>query len=394
MSEQINGYFKVTWQGTMAHCQIFAPKEGGKPVTYKEVSNFLTHHAIAGYKEHDLHAAIASNQDCRVALCEGDGIPFAESVDTAISLDKMKITCRFYPPTDGGFNLTERDIETELTMRGVKSGIKYDAISAFVAHPIYCTDIILAEGQQPRHGTDARIEYFFNTNTSLKPKHNEDGSVDYHNLNNICPVETGQLLARLHPIDLGEAGEDVFGKRIAPRNVKNKKLEYGLNISINEDATEIFSNVTGHVALKGGKVFVSNVYEVPADVDSSTGDIDYDGSVHIKGSVRGGFSVMAKENIVVEGSVEDAMLVAGGDIIVKRGIAGMQRGYMEAQGNIICKYIENAKAYAGGYIETGSVIYSEVGAGSDVIVAEKKGFINGGTVRASGKVEDNIIGSA
>lgn len=50
----------------------------------------------------------------------------------------------------------------------------------------------------------------------------------------------------------------------------------------------------------------------------------------------------------------------------------MQRGLLEAKGNVITKYIENAKVFAGGYVETGSIIYSEVSAGEDVIVAEKK----------------------
>ena len=38
-------------------------------------------------------------------------------------------------------------------------------------------------------------------------------------------------------------------------------------------------------------VFVSNVYEVPADVGPSTGDIDYDGSVEVKGNVLSGYTV-------------------------------------------------------------------------------------------------------
>ena len=152
--------------------------------------------------------------------------------------------------------------------------------------------------------------------------------------------------------------------------------------------------MTGHVSLTGGKVFVSDVYEVQADVDTSTGDINYAGSVHIHGSVRGGFVVTSRGDIVVDGSVEDAMLQAGGDIIVQCGIQGMQRGLLEAKGNVITKYIENAKVFAGGYVETGSIIYSEVSAGEDVIVAEKKGFINGGVIRAGGKVEANSIGSS
>ena len=392
--EQKNGYFRLRWEEQMAVCQIFAPKDDGVPVSYKELASFLNNHGIEGYKEAELVQAIRSNQDCQVNLTQGDGIEFAESLELQCSLDKMKITGVFYPPTEKGSLMNAQDIEAFLRGKGVRFGVQDDVIEAFLEHHIYNTPLVLAEGKQPVHGRDARIEYYFNTNPSLKPKHNEDGSVDYHALNTICAVEKGDKLATLYPMDQGEPGMDVFGKAIPPRTVKNRVLEYGRNITVSEDGLNLYSDVTGHVSLTDGKVFVSDVYEVPADVDTTTGDIDYAGRVHIRGNVRGGFTVIAKDDIVVEGSVEDAMLQAGGDIIVKCGIQGMQRGILEAQGNVVTKYIENAKVFAGGYVETGSIIYSEVGAGEDIIVAEKKGFINGGVIRAGGKVEANSIGSA
>ncbi len=391
--EQINGYYRIIWRDTRAFCQIYAPKEGGQAVSYKDLSNFLSRHRLTNYKEYDVIQAIQSGKDAIVPLGMGDGIEFSESVDTMISLDKMKITCIFTPPSEKGSLLNKSDLMAELTTRGVRFGIDEAQMDDFLSNRVYNTEYVFAQGQQPRHGSDARIEYFFNINPNTKPKHNEDGTVDYHDLNTICPVAQGQLLARLHPVDYGDPGYDVFGKKITPRTVKNKRLEYGANISLSEDGTEIYSDVTGHVTYTAGKVFVSNVYEVPADVDSSTGDINYDGSVEIRGSVRGGFSVVAEGDIIVEGAVEDALLQAGGNIIVKQGISGMQRGVVDAKGNVICKYIENAFAFAGGYIESGSIIYSEVKAGEDVIVADKKGFINGGVIRAGGKVEAHNIGS-
>ncbi len=391
--EQVNGFFRVVWKDQLAVCQIFAPKPGGQPIVYKELSNFLSRHGIEGYSDAELQHAIHSNENCVVELTRGNGIEFMETVEIFISLDKMKVSCKFIPPSERGSLLSKQDLLADFSARGIRFGIKEDVIDEFLSHHVYNTEIVMAEGTQPRHGQDARIEYFFNTNTSLKPKHNEDGSVDYHSLNTICPVQKGEKLATLHPMDPGEPGMDVLGKKILPRSVKNRKIEYGLNISKSEDGNDIFSDVTGHVSLMGGKVFVSDVYEVPADVDASTGDINYAGSVHIRGSVRGGFTVIAENNIIVEGSVEDALLQAGGDIIVRHGIQGMQRGVMEAKGNIITKYIENAKVFAGGYVETGTIIYSEVGAAEDIIVADHKGFINGGTIRAGGKVEANVIGS-
>ena len=94
------------------------------------------------------------------------------------------------------------------------------------------------------HGRDAKIEYFFNTNKNLQPKRNEDGSVDYKELNTISHVHAGDLLARLIKEDPGKPGMSVYGDEIKPRTVRSLRLEYGNNITINEERTEIYSEVT------------------------------------------------------------------------------------------------------------------------------------------------------
>lgn len=392
--EQKNGYFQIYWMNKTAVCRIFAPKEDGVPVSYKDLASFLSRQGIFGYSEKELSVGIQQGTDCEVVLGPGDGIEFSGSMELMCSLDKMKITGTFYAPSDKGMPLTYADIMEELQSRGIRCGIRDDEINSFLQAPVYQTPIVLAEGKPPVHGRDASVVYYFNTNPSLKPKHNEDGSVDYHSLNLISYVNKGDKLASLRPMDPGEPGVNVYGKTLPPRTVRNCKLEYGRNITVSENGLELFSDVTGHASLTDGKVFVSEIYQVPADVDNSTGDIKYTGNVHVQGSVRGGFTVIAEGDIVVEGSVEDASLRAGGNVIVKCGIQGKNRGVVEAEGNIITKYIENAKVFAGGFVESGSIIYSEVSAGEDVVVAEHKGFIHGGTVRAGGKVDANSIGSA
>lgn len=89
--------------------------------------------------------------------------------------------------------------------------------------------MIFAKGKNPIHGKDAKIEYFFNTNLNLKPKKNEDGSVDYRDLNTISHVKAGDLLARLIPEDPGTPGMNVFGEEISPRTVRSLTLDYANN---------------------------------------------------------------------------------------------------------------------------------------------------------------------
>ena len=175
--------------------------------------------------------------------------------------------------------------------------------------------------------------------------------------------------------------------------MKSCRLEYGRNISINEDKTEIYSDVTGHAMYINGKVFVSDVYEVPADVDNSIGNINYDGSVHVKGNIKSGFTVEAEGDVIVDGVIENASVYAGGQIIVKRGVQGMHKGVLKAGSNVISKYIENATVSAGGYIESEIILNSTVSSGGTIKVHGRKGLINGGVTRAANCIEANNFGT-
>jgi len=257
---------------------------------------------------------------------------------------------------------------------------------------MYNQEIILANGQPPIQGRNATIEYFFNTDLHVRPTLNEDGSVDFFNLNIINHVEEGQLLARLTKEVKGTPGRDIMGGVIQPAKVNRKILKYGKNIAINEDGTEIYSQCDGHVMLTGGRVFVGNVMEVE-NVDPATGNIVYEGNVQVNGNVCSNFSIKAKGNVEVKGVVEGAEIEAGGNITIARGMNGMGKGVLKCGGNVIAKFIENSSVEAEGYVESGSIMHSTIVAGTEVHVGGRKGFISGGKVNATSLIEAKILGS-
>ncbi len=389
-----NQYFQLEFKETDAYLHIFPPVDGGAQLKIAEVTEYL---GLKKYDKYDiklLNEAINNLQmDSLVPVGDWDMIPCHESMNISISLDKMKAICRFYPPAQGGVCMTAKDILDDLQYKKIRFGIDQDAIASFLRDRQYCTDYVFAVGQQPIHGKDAKIEYFFNTSKNLQPKRNEDGSVDYKELNTISHVKKGELLARLIKEDPGKVGRNLYGEEIKPRTVKTLKLDFGKNISINEERTEIYSDVTGHATLLNDKVFVSDVYEVQADVDNSVGNIDYDGSVLIKGNVKSGFSVKATGDIIIEGVVENAFVESSGQVIVKHGIHGMHKGVIRAGTNVMAKYIENATVYAGGYVEAEIILNSDVSATGEVRVQGKKGLINGGTIRAGHSIEAMYLGT-
>ena len=82
----------------------------------------------------------------------------------------------------------------------------------------------------------------------------------------------------------------------------------------------MYSDVSGNVTLVEDRVFVSDTYVIEGDVGPSTGDIDYDGAVEVKGNVITGYTVKAAGDITVEGAVEGATLISEGKIVLKRGM--------------------------------------------------------------------------
>lgn len=390
---QMNSFFQLDIRNEGVFLKVIPPKEQGATLTVPEVINYLNNRKWNNYDLKELNRALYLPQESEIRVGEGTDVAENESMVMRISPDNMKVICRFYPPSQNGAKMDAQEIVKDLQFRGIRFGIRQEEIIRFLQEHLYCTDYVIAEGTLPVQGKDADICYYFNTDVNLKPKKNEDGTVDYHELGTISHVKEGDLLARLKKEDQGKAGKDVFGQEIKPKPVKGMRLIYANNITLSEDETEIYSNVTGHASLVDGKVFVSDLFEVPADVDNSVGNINYQGNVHVHGNVKGGFQIYAKGDIVVDGVVEDAVLQAEGQIIVKRGIHGMTRGILRADGNVICKFIENATVIAGGYVETESVILSQVSAASEVHVDGRKGFITGGVVRAGGLVEALTIGS-
>ncbi|MBO4775916.1 MAG: DUF342 domain-containing protein [Lachnospiraceae bacterium] len=388
----MNGYFQLemTPQGTILH--IYKPTNQGEPININEMADYLTKKGIA-FDIADLNKKVMQIHDSGViALDNQKRYPEREMIAVTISPNKMEAVGRFYPPSVGGNLLSREDIISDLNSATVVYGIDTAAIDAFIANREYCKDFVLARGKEVRHGTDASIEYFFNTDLRAKPTVKEDGSVDFFNLNTVNHIKKGDVLAKLTREDPGESGLDVTNGYVKPRDVKKLMLKFGHNVSLNEDKTVAYSDVSGHVMLVEGKIFVSNVFEVE-NVDASTGDINYDGSVKINGNVNSNFTVNATGNIEVAGVIEGAKVHAGGDIIIARGINGMGKGEISADGNIITKYVENAKLSAGGYIQTEAIMHSTVSARTEVIVDGRKGNVSGSFVSARDTIQVKSLGS-
>jgi len=99
--------------------------------------------------------------------------------------------------------------------------------------------------------------------------------------------------------------------------------------------------------------------------------------------------VRADGNVTINGSVEDATVISGGNIILKEGIHGGGQGsqhVVQASGTIKSKFIQNGNVRAGGDIETTFIQHSLIQSNSNVTVIGAKGRLAGGRTIARNSI--------
>lgn len=387
----MNSYFQLVTMPTSTGIKVFPPTDDGDPLDYDDVKEYLEERGI-GYRPAVLNDAINEARGDVVILNDTAAYPERESYRLTISRDRMEATVFFYAPSEGAEEMNPKEFIEDLAYRNITFGVDSEAITKYFTNREYCKEFVVARGTKTREGSNAKIDYLFKTNLRAKPTMHEDGSVDYFNLNIINHVKKDQELAILTPEDPGDPGQNIYGEILKPHPVKPLKIAPGKNTYLSEDGLVLYSAADGHVTIKESKVTVSNVIQFE-NVDVSTGNINYDGSVEVKGTVASGFSIKAGANIVVKGVVEGASLNAGNDIILERGINGMGKGEIKAGGNLITKFIENANVKVKGSITSESILHSNVASGTEITVSGKKGFIAGGRVTATDKISAKDLGS-
>lgn len=392
-----NAFFQLIQKDDGMYLKAYPEVDGGEKLSVEDVLNYLDKKNLkdvdSGIVKYFVEDANSGKKDVLVKVLEGKQIP--EKEFGLVSIDKKGYLAkiRLYPPSDKGARLSTSELKNLIEQNGVKYGIIEKNIEIALKARLYCMDILVAKAKLPVNGSDAEIVYSFNAEKTLKPTMSEDGSVDFHKLDMIESVKEGQLLATLIPIDYGEPGKDVYGNMIRPKKVRNKRLRHGKNIHLSDDKLQMYSDVSGNVTLVNDMVFVTDTYTIEGDVGPSTGDIDYDGAVEVKGNVITGYTVKATGDITVNGAVEGAMLISEGKIVLKRGMQGMGKGVMEAKGDVISNFIESATVKSGGAIYTDAIMHSNISANGDVIVNGKRGLIAGGSVKTTTKIETKVAGS-
>lgn len=311
----------------------------------------------------------------------------------SVSPDELKAFITLYKG-DENIKISKDDMKRALVVQKVIYGIKEDVLEKYAQNPMYNEQICVAEGIATQNGKNGEVKYHFNTSVCNKPTLEEDGRINYRELNLIQTVQKGQILCTLEPPIAGSNGMTVKGRVLNAVNGKPAIMPRGKNVAISQDGKSLLATTDGEVEfLDATKISVYTNHEVPADVDNSTGNINFVGNVIIKGNVLSGFTVEAGGNVEIYGVVEGATIKAGGSIILRRGMQGMGKGTLIAGGDIVARYIEYCNVEAKNNIQSEAVLHSNVKCGNKLELTGRKGLLVGGTCKVGKIIIAKVIGS-
>ncbi len=312
----------------------------------------------------------------------------------SISSDQMSAQLTI---SASGSDFPEReDILAVLEEAGVTYGIQEDTLGDILSSRIPVNEVIIAKGQPALPMEVARLHWHIDLQHGARPTIMADGKADFKRLKQFEWVEKGQPLVSLLPPKPGKPGMTVTGAvmEVLPATGDEQLPEFK-NCRLSEDGTSLAAATDGYVSFQQQGIVVDNVYHIEGDVDFSTGNVKFDGSVMIDGDVRSGFRVEATDSIYIGGSVEAADIYSRtGDIVVASGVLGRSRAKLLAGDSLRCGFIQDAMASVKNDVQIKHyAINSQITCGGEIQLRENEGLVRGGKLVAERGVEARELGS-
>lgn len=327
--------------------------------------------------------------------------------DIEVSTDKLTVNVTYTPPFCGK-PLTVKDISDvliELAIPDEKISLK--DIQSLLESEDKIT-VALIQGLAAINGEDGYLEILFQKDLEQAPKMDSKGDVDHYETHTYVTLPSNaQLMRRCPPTD-GTPGENVFGEVLEPEPGLDVQFELNETVKLSKDDPNLMlSDKSGHPIADNNTVIMDDTLTLE-NASLETGNVHFDGSVHIKGDVKPNVEIEATGDIFVNGLVDNAELISGKNITVDGGVVSSQLKddedhhdfqfgcKIQAKNNIQLKYCNSILAEAqGSIIIENYSLHSHLVAQNKVVagVNNGKGILLGGEIHAEDSIQAKVIGS-
>lgn len=310
-----------------------------------------------------------------------------------VPADKMTAFVCVFPPIGDGAEISPQGILDTLEQNKVTYGVDKDRALVMASDRAYGILFPIARGLPSVNGEDGTVTDHFSRQEDVGLKEDAHGNVDHKSLRRFHGVHAGDLICEITLPTEGEDGIDVTNKTLKAKAGRSPQIPQGKNTALSEDGLQLLATMDGDLSFHNGAFHVERLLKIKESVDNSVGNLDYNGDIVIQGDVKGGFEVSATGDIIVRGMVEGAVLRAGGNIEIAKGMNGNGQGLLKAKGDVKVTFMEHTTVVCDQNFYASTVINSNITCGESLFVKEGKGIIIGGSISAGKSVEAKRIGN-
>lgn len=389
-----DGYFSIHFEDGFATLRVVAPRGAGKAVHVDDVLNKMRVLNIEHVSIWNIEEVVNAQKGEWVKVARWpEGIEYVTKLDVNITDDNMQAMLTIIPPVKTGDMVRVEEVLDYLHDAGVRYGIDMIQITTMVKTKTFNTPCVVARGNPAIPGKGASVKYLFNTEPGKPYLIDEYGRMNLKELNFINNVKKGRALAVITPPEQGRPGKDILDNDIVVPQLPSVTIKCGMNTLLDEKNRSVISLIDGNAFLLMGAINVEPLVTVH-NVDYNTGNIHFDGSVQINGTIADGFTVEATGTIEVGECVGKVRLKAGKDIILKSGINGNHDGTVYCDGDLYAKFIESANitCYGNVYAEE-LILHSTVRCWKNVLLKGRRAEVCGGKIIAAGSIWCKRTGS-
>ncbi|MCG6168199.1 DUF342 domain-containing protein [Leptospira sanjuanensis] len=394
LEENENGFFKIENEDGLAYLSVFPAGKKGKPVDSKEILRRIELFQITEVSPTVVKDLVQKSDGLSHLIGKWPGKPESSRIEIEIPEDKMKAFLIFHPPKYGGRILNTEQIRESIQLRGIRFGILQETIDQLSQEPEYGKRILIAEGTAPIPGKNGDIRILFIHPATPHLEEDQYGRVDFKNIQIIQSVAKDQKLAeKVSPIP-GKEGKNVLGEILPYDPGKEAEWKLGANIRLSSEGTTVHSLINGRPILdRQGTIRVDEVCHLE-NVDFSTGNVSFPGTIIVEGSIADGFTLETEGSIIVKKSVGKVFLKAGGDVVLSGGFMGRNGGLIESGADIYTRFVEQGRLIAKNtiFIEEASM-HSDLVAGESVVIRGGRGELIGGSCVAGKSVVCTKLGA-
>lgn len=284
---------------------------------------------------------------------------------------------------DNTFKKNEEWLINEIKSHGIKIEFAknyFKEILARIAKKDSLEGFTIASGYPSKGGSKPFLNPTYKELPTQEKNLNED-KVNIRSIQQRTSVLEGQLVAEIKYTSAPVIGRDVTGKELEIVRNSELKIDVGEGI-IEKEKGRYYAQYEGVPVVTKNSVSLSKVLVHKGDVNLKTGNIVFDGPVEITGNIDNGAEVRVTGDLKVNGSIRNAFVKVGGDIIVSSGITTGTKGLVVSNQDVRAEFIENSNVQCGGNIFVSKVIINSniICGGSIEIKNKDTGLIAGGSI--------------